>query len=203
MRTCYRTLNTSFRILSTMSLLVVFVWACSLPAGRPTVPMTTKEQTLVSEALEKNADLVHIGLAPGTSIFVETTGFTQDHPYVGHVIEGWLGRQGLTICGAKEEATHRVRVIVESIGPSRNTKIFGIPGGTANTGLIGLRLPEIALYKKAVTKGYIRFYLDVYETSSGKHVRTTEQYSKSVSYRDYTLFFFFTWQKTSVEDFPD
>ena len=186
-----------------MSLLVVFVWACSLPAGRPTVPMTTKEQTLVSEALEKNADIVHIGLAPGTAIFVETTGLTEDHPYVGHVVEGWLGQQGLTICGAKEEATHHARVIVQSVGPSQNTKIFGIPGGTANTGLIGLRLPEIALYKKAVTKGYVRFYLDVYETSTGKHVQTTEHYTKAVSYRDYTLFFFFTWQKTSVEDFPE
>ncbi len=203
MHACYRTNNTSVRTISIMSLLVVFVWACSLPTGRPTDPMTAREQTLISEALEKNADKARIGLPPGTAIFVETTGLTQDHPYVGHVIEGWLGRQGLNICRTEEEATHRARVIVQSIGPSRNTKIFGIPGGSANTGLIGIGLPEIALYKKAVTKGYVRFYLDVYETSTGKHVQTTEHYTKAVSYRDYTLFFFFTWQKTSVEDFPE
>ncbi len=186
-----------------MSLLAVFVWACSLPTGRPTDPKTTREQTLISEALEKSADKALLGLPPGTPIFVETTGLTQDHPYVGHVIEGWLGRQGLDICDTKEEATHRARVIVQSIGPSRNTKILGIAGGDANTGLIGISLPEIALYKRAVTKGYVRFYLDVYETSTGKYVQTTEHYTKAVSHKSYTLFFFITWQKTSVEDFPD
>jgi hypothetical protein len=119
------------------------------------------------------------------------------------VIEGWLGKQGLIICRTREEATHFVRVIVQSIGPTRNTKILGIPGGNANAGLFGIRLPEIALYKKDVKKGYARFYLDVYETSTGKHVQTNEQYSNFVSYKDHTLFFFITWQETSVEDFPD
>jgi hypothetical protein len=67
-------------------------------------------------------------LEAGTAFFVETTGLTQDHPYVGYVIEGWLGRQGLNICDIKEEATHRARVIVQSIGPSQNTKsYFGDP----------------------------------------------------------------------------
>ena len=158
MRICSRNFGTSFRLLSIMSLLMVFVWACSLPAGRPTDPKTAKEQILISEALEKSTDKAHIGLPPDTTIFVETTGLTQDHLYVGHVIEGWLGRQGLNICRTKVEATHRARVIVQSIGPSQNTKIFGIPGGGANTGLIGISLPEIALYKRAVTKGYVRFY---------------------------------------------
>jgi len=117
----HKPLPTKFRIISIMGLLMVFVWACSLPAGRPTDPKTAREQTLISEALEKSAGKAHIGLPPGTVIFVETSGLTQDHPYVGHVIEGWLGRQGLNICRTEEEATHRARVIVQAIGPAQNT----------------------------------------------------------------------------------
>jgi len=186
-----------------MSLLVVCVWACSLPARRPTDPKTPEEQALISRALEKSAGQAHLELPGGTKIFVETAGLTQDHPFVGHVIEGWLGRQGLIICRTREEATHHVRVTLQSLGPTQSTKIFGIPGGDANAGLLGIRLPEIALYKRDVKKGYVRFYLDVYETTSGKHLQATEPYSNIVSYKDYTLFFFFTWQETSIEDFPD
>ncbi len=196
-------LNTRFRTISIMTLLAVYISACSLPARRPTDPKTPEEQALISRALEKSAAKAQLQMPRGTKIFVETTGLTSDHPFVGHVIEGWLGRQGLIICRTREEATHQVRVIVESIGPTQSTKIFGIPGGDANAGLLGIRLPEIALYKKDVKKGYVRFYLDVYETTTGKHLQATEPYSNAISYKDYTLFFIFTWQETSIEDFPD
>ena len=191
--------NLRFKIISILSLLV----ACSLPPRRPTDPKTPEEQALISRALEKSAGKARLELPSGTKIFIETSGLTKDHPFVGHVIEGWLGQQGLIICRTSEEATNLVRVIVESIGPTQSTKIIGIPGGDANAGLLGIRLPEIAFYKKDIRKGYVRFYLDVYEMSTGKHLQATKPYSNIVSYKDYTLFFFFTWQETSIEDFPD
>jgi hypothetical protein len=186
-----------------MSLLLFCISACSLPSRRPTDPKTPEEQTLISQALVKAAGKTHLEIPRGTKIYVETSGLTKDHIFVGNVIEGWLGRQGLLICRTEEEATHHVRVIVQSIGPTRNTKIFGIPGGDANAGLFGIRLPEIALYKRDVKKGFVKFYLDVYETASGKHLQASEKYSNIISYKDYTFFFFITWQQTSIEDFPD
>jgi hypothetical protein len=109
----------------TMSLLLVCISACSLPAGRPKDPKTPEEQTLISRVLEKATGKAHLDLPHGTTIFVETTGLTKDHPFVGNVIEGWLARQGLIICRTKEGATHHVRVIVQSIGPTQSTKILG------------------------------------------------------------------------------
>jgi len=184
-------------------LLVVCISACSLPAPRPTDPKTPEEQVLISQALEKAAGKASLDLPRGTSIYVATSGLTKDHPFVGQVIEGWLGRQGMIICRTEEEATHYIRVIVQSMGPTRYTKILGIPGGDANAGLLGIRLPEIALYKKDIKKGYVDFYIDVYEKTTGKHLQTTETYSNTVFYTDYTLLFFITWQEISTEDFPD
>ena len=196
-------INISFRVISIISLILVNLCSCSLPGRRPTDPKTPEEQMLMARALEKSASQALMDLPYGTAIWVETSGLTQDHSFVGHVLEGWLSQQGLILCRNKEEATHLVRVIVQSIGPTQNTKIIGIPGGDANAGLLGIRLPEIALYKRDVQKGYARFYLDVYETATGKHVQTTKQYSNIVSYKNYTVLFFITWQETSIEDFPD
>ena len=196
-------LNTKFRIISIISLLLVWLSACSLPAPRPTDPKTPEEQALISQALEKAAGKASLSLPRGTSIYVETSGLTNDHPFAGHVIEGWLGRQGLIICRTEEEATHYVRVIVQSMGPTRSNKILGIPGGDATTGLFGIRLPEIALYKRDIKKGFVDFYLDVYEKNTGKHLQTTKAYSNTISYKDYTLLFFITWQEVAIEDFPD
>ena len=195
--------NTKVRMISLISLLVVCISACSLPAPRPTDPKTPEEQALISQALEKAAGKASLSLPRGTSIYVETSGLTNDHPFAGHVIEGWLGRQGLIICRTEEEATHYVRVIVQSMGPTRSTKILGIPGGDATTGLFGIRLPEIALYKRDIKKGFVDFYLDVYEKNTGKHLQTTKAYSNTISYKDYTLLFFITWQEVAIEDFPD
>jgi len=196
-------LTTRFRIISIVILLVVGLSACTLPPPRPTEPKTPEEQALISQALEKAAGKARLDLPRGTPIYVETSGLTNDHPFAGRVLEGWLGRQGLIICRTEEEATHYVRAIVKSMGPTRSTKILGIPGGEAQTGLFGIRLPEIALYKRDIKKGFVDFYLDVFEKTTGKHLQTTKAYSNTISYKDYTLLFIITWQEVAIEDFPE
>ena len=71
MITSHIPLNTRFRIISIMALLVVYISACSLPARRPTDPKTPEEQALINRALEKSTAKTYLELPDGSSIFVK------------------------------------------------------------------------------------------------------------------------------------
>jgi hypothetical protein len=108
----------------------------------------------------------------------------------------WLGQHGYLIQDDKENATHRVNVIVESLGMEYADTLVGMP--PIQGGFIPIATPELALYKAQYQTGYVKFHFDIFELPSGRFVQSTPSFLAEKFYNDYTLLFLFSYVKTDL-----
>jgi hypothetical protein len=191
-----------------MSIVVMFflMTACSVSVERPTDPKTVFEQLLISQALEKSLTGVETEFSQEAPLVLEVSGLTTDQTqkdditqrHVKKVIAGWLGEQGFVTVEDSKEATFRVQAIVETIGVRQGIRFLGMPA--ADSALLPVAIPELALWKRNRRQGYIRFYLDIYETATGRLVHKTKTYTGSVIDTNYTAFFIFRWEETELDE---
>lgn len=64
------------------------------------------------------------------------------------VIAGWLGMLGYTTQDGPENATHRINIVLDSLGTEAGGTFFGIPPVQAS--LIPISLPELAFSKRSI-----------------------------------------------------
>jgi hypothetical protein len=155
------------------------------------------EQLLISEAIARGMTDLSLDLQrTGTSLYLEKTGLTADHPFMADVVEGWLGRLGFHMASDPLESELTVRLIVQSIGTNQNIKLLGMPA--SNSTLVPISLPELALYKRNRQEGYTRFYFDIFDSKSGEYVLSTRDFEGSVKHTRFTLFFVFGFTRSEL-----
>jgi hypothetical protein len=157
---------------------------------------------LLSEALENGAERLSVGLPAGSSVVLDTSALVPGQGYIRDVLTGWLGKQGIIVKKEEKEATYRVQVIVQSFGPSRNVRIVGFAGGQAQAWLLGIRVPELALYKRDTHRGYARFYLNIYDEATGEYLSSTRKYIGTASRQKFTYFFIFHTERSDIKKSP-
>ncbi len=189
--------------------LILFMFsACAGPTTRPTDPLTPTEQLLFSSAIKKGLKDYDVGILNGATITLAASSLRVDqslngdviHRHMKHVVAGWLGQQGVIIREEGKDATYRVHLIFESVGTTQSTRMLGLPA--ASSTLLPIAMPELALYKRSQTQGYVAFYFDIFERESGRFIRSTEPQVGSVTQSVYTAFFFIRWRETDIDTPP-
>jgi hypothetical protein len=192
----------------TWGLILFMMSACAGPSKKATDPLTPTEQLLFSSAIKKGLEDYDVGILKGATITLTASSLRVDeslngdaiHRHMNQVVAGWLGQQGVIIREEEKDATYRVHLIVESIGTTQNTRMLGLPATQAT--IFPIATPELALYKRVQSQGYVRFYFDVFEKESGRFVWSTEPQVGSVTQTVYTALFFINWRKTDMEAPP-
>ncbi len=196
------------RFIMTWGLILSVLSACAGPSKKATDPLTPTEQLLFSSAIKKGLKDYDVSILKGASITLTASSLRVDqslngdviHRHMNQVVAGWLGQQGVIIREEEKDATYRVHLILESIGTTENTRMLGLPATQAT--IFPIATPELALYKRVQSEGYVRFYFDIFERASGRLIRSTEPQVGSVTQTVYTAFFFFNWRKTNMEGPP-
>ncbi len=155
---------------------------------------------MISQAIERSAAKATLGLPEGTSVVLDSSGLSEDHRFAADGVEGWLGRQGLTIREEGDEARYRLRMIVQSVGNDQDINFFGMLATRSQW--LPIALPEIALYKKVRDEGFARLYFDIFEAADGRYVRSTSPVDGEVQQTRYTLFVVFMWRRTDMTSPP-
>lgn len=73
---------------------------------------------------------------------------------------------------------------------------FGFP--PVQNVLLPFALPEISVCKGQYQSRYTRFRLDIYETGTGKFIRSTPWVQGSTYFNEYTVFFFIDFHTTEL-----
>lgn len=192
----------------TCGLILSVVSACAIPSKKASDPLTPTEQLLFSSAINKGLKHYDVGILKGASILLTASDLRVDQSLNGNVINqhmrqvvaGWLGQQGVIIREEEESATYLVHLVVESIGTTQNTRLLGLPATQAT--IFPIATPELALYKRVQSQGYVRFYFDIFERASGRFFRSTEPQVGAVTQTIYTALFFINWRTTDMEAPP-
>ena len=174
---------------------------CAMP-GRAPGPKSPLEQLLLSQAIERSAAQVVLGLPKGTSVVLDSSSLAEDQDlyFITDAVEGWLGQQGVAVRQKADEAQYRLRMIVESAGNEEAINFFGMM--QSSSVYLPIALPEIALYKKSHNEGFVRLYFDIFEVAGDRYVRSTSAVSGEAQYTRYILFVVFKWHKTNMTSPP-
>jgi hypothetical protein len=181
---------------------MLLVSGCAFSRPPSQTVRTATEQLLLSQAIERSLHDLSVPLAEGSTVMIETVGFAvpptaflaADLNYARDTVAGRLGRLGLRIHPKNEEPQYLMRVLVQSLGTVQGETFFGIP----SVAVLGFALPELTLYKAQFQSGYMRYSIDVYESATGRFIRSTPWYTGSSYYDQYTVLFLFRYNTTDL-----
>ena len=123
-----------------------------------------------------------------------------DLAFVKDAVAAHLGVLGYRVAKREEDASYRVRVVVQSFGTSQSTSFFGMP--PIQSVLIPFSLPQLTVYQNLAQDGYVRYGVEVIERSTGRLFYSTPWHSHRTFHDQYTVLFFFTWRVTDLEEAP-
>jgi hypothetical protein len=159
------------------------------------------EQLLLSQALDRTLNHVSLPLPSRAAVLVEAVGLTRDfgpdQEYARQAIARHLTSQGFRIVHRDEEATHRLRILLQTFGLEQGITFVGIP--PAQGVLFLFPVPEIALYKNIQERGHVRWSFDVSEPATGGLIYSSPWYAASTYYNHYTVLFLITFHRTDLE----
>lgn len=180
-------------------LLAGLLSACSTTQKVTNSARTATEQLLISEAvirsLSKNLDSP-LPIPQSATVKVDISGISADKDIMRSIISRWLGQQGYVAQEGAENATHRINIVVNSLGTELGNTFFGIP--PVQGSLIPISLPELSFYKAEYQTGYASFHLDIYELPSGRFIGTSTPFLADAFYNAYTVLFLFTFERTDL-----
>jgi hypothetical protein len=192
-------LNHCVILLQGILILVVLVGCGTVHNMPEPVRPTAVEQFLMAQAVERSLNgenAMPIPLAYGDTVSLDTSGLTVEQRFFKGVIAGWLGEKGLQIVPDLYDARYRIYILVQALGTEQSVSLFGLP--PIESVLLPFALPEIAVFKGQYQSGYTRFRLDIYETATGKFIRSTPWFQGSTYFNEYTLLFFFDFHVTDL-----
>lgn len=194
--------QTVLKMLFSCIAIATFLSACSTTQKITPSLRTATEQMLLTESvlrsLPKDRDMP-FPIPRGSKIKLDVIGVSADKDIVKGIVAGWLGMHGYI--PADEGASHRINIIVNSLGTELATTFFGIPPIQAS--LIPIATPELAIYKSESQLGYSRFHFDIFETASGKFLASSSPFLADTFYNMYTLLFLFKFDKSDLVSPPE
>lgn len=179
--------------------LVYLLSACSITQKMTNSLRAPTEQLLISEAvmhsLSKRPELA-LPIPQDAIVKLDISGISIDKDFILGVVAGWLGQHGYTVEGNAENATHRINIVLNSLGTELGNTFFGIPAIQAS--LIPISLPELAIYKADYQTGYANFYFDIFELPSNRFVASSSPFIADTFFNAYTVLFVFTHKSTNL-----
>ena len=201
-----------------VAVLAPLVGGCALTQEVTRTPRSAIEQLLLTQAVERSLTDVTVPLLEGAAVRVEVSGLQTDRvnmhlskedtdfgvidspswdlAYVRDAVSARLGELGYLIKNTMNETDFLVRVKVESMGTNQGKTFFGLPA--IQSVIIPFALPQITLYQKLGQLAHVRLHLDLYESRSGRFVRSTSKFIGSAYYNQYIVFFFFSFRSTDL-----
>ncbi len=185
--------------------------ACSTVHKPTHTTRSAIEQLLLSEAITKSLPKQLENALPipqGASIVLEISGVSEDKEIVRQVMAGWLGKQGYHVMagwfgeegyhvqGDIDQATHRVNIVLESLGTESGETFIGLP--PTQSVIIPFATPELALYKAQFQTGFVKLYFDMFELPSNRFISSTLPFFAETHYNDFTFLLLISFKKTDL-----
>ncbi len=175
--------------------------ACSSTQKITNSARTATEQLLITEAVSRSLPLqrdISFPIPRGATVKLDVAGLTADKDIVKAIVAGWLGLHGYIV--QDDNASHRISIVVDSLGTELSTTFFGMPPIQAS--LIPVSVPELSLFKAENQSGYARFHFDTFELPSGRFLATSSPFLANTFYNAYTVLLLFTFSKTDLNSPP-
>jgi hypothetical protein len=188
---CSRPAASRLLVLSaTLCALLHVASGCAFSA-RVQTPRSSWEQILATTAIDRALKQVEWPEVDGKSVFVEVgpPGDVLDDRYLQRSIEVSLADRGAQITRNAEGAEYLLICLVGAIGLDIGGRFMGLEG--TRGGLIPIKLPELALYKDTLRRGFAKTEIYLVDLETNKVVHHSGPVEGAAYRRSKTFFFVF------------
>jgi len=179
--------------------LVIFATLCALLqlasgcafSSRVQTPRSSWEQILATTAIDRALEQLEWPEVDGRVISVEigTPGDVLDDLYLQRRIEVALADRGARIVRNTETAEYVLNCLVGAVGLDISGRFMGIQGSSG--GFIPFTVPELALYKSTLRRGFAKAEIYLVNLESQKIVHRAGPVEGTAYRRSKTYFFVF------------
>jgi hypothetical protein len=197
---------------------------CAISREPTRTPRTAIEELLLSSAIQRSMNALRLPLSPAESVAVEVVAFPTDRlllqerfigeqnalpvvptPATGMVLVHGLAEERLGVLGfplkpSRDQSRYFLRLLVLALGTDQAQTFFGVPA--IQSGFLPIALPELTLFKVQRQKAYMRYRIDMYESATGRFIRSTPWHEGSAYFDQYIIFFFISFRSTDLSQAP-
>jgi hypothetical protein len=165
---------------------------------RVETPRSSWEQILATTAIDRALEQLEWPEVDGKSVFVEIgpPGDVLDDLYLQRRIEVSLADRGAQIVRNAEAAEYVLSCLVGAIGLDISGRFMGLMGSQG--GFIPFTIPELALYKNTLRKGFAKTEIRLVERETDKVVHHSGPVEGSTYRRSRIFFFVFVTHKSDT-----
>ena len=192
--------RSDFNLSAASRLLVLCATLCALLhvasgcafSSRVKTPRSSWEQILATTAIDRALEQVEWPEVDGKSVFVEVgpPGDVLDDLYLQRSIEVILANRGAQIAKNVESAEYRLSCLVGAIGLDISGRFLGFRGGSGGI-LLPIPVPELALYKNTLRRGFAKTEIYLVDLETNTVVHHSGPVEGATRRRSKTYFFFF------------
>jgi hypothetical protein len=160
----------------------------------PTVTARSSiEQRLLARSLERAVAQIDVSPLRGKRVFLDLTALTPDQAYARAYVGAELRQRGVLIVGDASESEVRVQVIAPGLGVDQGETLIGLPASVVP--LLGLPIPEIALFRWTRHRGTTELKFYAYDNKDGHPYEVAPTALGHSGYEQFTvlIFFRFAW----------
>jgi hypothetical protein len=158
---------------------------CAVSMQVTSTQRSTIEQRLLVGSLERALATLDTRLLKGKTVTVDFYGLTPDKDFAKEFFIAWLGEHQVRTVTDPKQAQLNLKVFASALGVDQGQSFIGSPSFTVP--LIGIAVPEIALFKDVRHSGHAEVEIYTTKAGSGEFVDKSPPAVGETRYDDYTL----------------
>lgn len=175
----------------------------ALSAACTTVRLTATarssvEQRLLVRSLERAAARLDTGLLLGRPVRIELFGLTSDHVFARDFVRARLEERGLHVTSG-EDAEVTLQIFATALAVDTSDTLLGIP--SMQMPVLGVPIPEIALFKWERSRGHAEVQLYTYD-AAGRLVSRLPDALGEAKYHRFTILIFISFSVSDLDRAP-
>lgn len=176
------------------------VAGCSVSTRVTLTSRSSIEQKLLVRSVERAFTHFNIEKLKGKTVSLEAYGLTGDRDFVKELLTAQLRERGLQLAAKAENSDIRLKLFITALGVDRAESLLGIPSFTAP--LVGVPLPEIAIFKAVRNRGMTELQLYAFDEKSQDFLFKSPLAEGKAKYDDYTLLLVINFNLDDLDEPP-
>jgi hypothetical protein len=185
--------------------LLVFLLSLAALGGCTTRQVTVTdrsavEQELLVRSLERAIHDLDLTALQGRTVTLDLFGLTRDQSFAREFLAARLQQRGVHVTGVTEEADIRLRAFATVLGVDQGETLLGIPQMAVP--LVGIPIPEIALFKWTRNRGAAEVQLFAYERPTGRFLARVPDVTGASKFDRFTILILVNFTVTDLDRRP-
>jgi len=194
----------SLRQLVTLAAVATMSGAALTAGGCTMTPTATGRSTikqrLLARSLERAMAQIDVAMFQGRRVFVDLVALTPDQAYARTFVTAELRQRGVPIVEDASAAEVRLLVLAPGLGVDQGETLVGIPATVVP--LLGVPIPEIALFKWVRHRGTTEVKLYAYDSRDGRPFETAPTGVGRSKYYQFTVLLLVRFTRDDLDAAP-